>query len=58
MLALGLTLIAFAMVDLLTGGLAATPQANHWKRHVGVTFLLSLAAARSIFPSWIRSDRR
>mgnify|MGYP003397797203 FL=1 len=45
MLSLSLTLITFAIVDLLTGGLAATPQAKRWKRHVGVTFLLSLAAA-------------
>jgi hypothetical protein len=51
-------LITFAMADLLTGGLAATPQANRWKRHVGVTFLLSLAAVQDIFPSWIRADRR
>lgn len=45
MLSLGLVLVAFAIGDLLTGGLAATPQADRWKRHLGVTFLLSLAAA-------------
>jgi hypothetical protein len=45
MLPLALALITFAIADLVSGGMAATPKQVHLKRHLVVTLLLSLLSA-------------